>query len=416
MNNKVEYLFNAQNYGVIGDGVTDATIAIQKVMDDVGSKNGGIIYLPPGKYLINGNLKIPAGITLQGVWSTPHHSDKVIGTMLLATNGKDKESGDPLIFLNPSSAVKGITIYYPEQKYLKIHPYPWTIQGQGMHCNVEDVTLVNSYNGIDFGTYHNELHFIRNVFGCCLRRGVFIDKCTDIGRIENVHFNSHYWFRTLLSGGKENVNKKEREGLINYLDNNLEAFIFGRTDWEYVLNTFAWRFKICYKFIQTKDGACNGNFLGIGADAGQYCVYAEASQRPGILITNGEFVSFSGETPTEIVTTESFNGVLQLNNCSFWGRTYQLASIKGDGYVSFNQCNFLDWGFNNPNVYGIQVKSGDINITNCRFAKDFAHIHLGQNVRTAVITGNNFRNNIQILNDSSNDIQIGYNVFNKPKK
>ena len=44
-----------------------------------------------------------------------------------------------------------------------------------MHGSVVDVTLVNAYQGIDFGTHRNELHYIRNVFGCCLRKGIYID-------------------------------------------------------------------------------------------------------------------------------------------------------------------------------------------------------------------------------------------------
>lgn len=42
------------------------------------------------------------------------------------------------------------------------------------------------------------------------------------------------------------------------------AFVFARTDWEYVLNTFAFGYAIGYHFIASKEGSCNGNFLGIG--------------------------------------------------------------------------------------------------------------------------------------------------------
>ena len=44
------------------------------------------------------------------------------------------------------------------------------------------------------------------------------------------------------------------------------SFVFARTDWEYVFNTFSYGYALGYHFIQTKSGACNGNFLGIGAD------------------------------------------------------------------------------------------------------------------------------------------------------
>ena len=35
---------------------------------------------------------------------------------------------------------------------------------------------------------------------------------------------------------------------------NCEAFIFGRTDWEYVNNTFVFPVNIGYRFIETQGG------------------------------------------------------------------------------------------------------------------------------------------------------------------
>src|SRR5262249_20177415 len=73
----------------------------------------------------------------------------------------------------------------------------------------------------------------------------------DIGRIENVHFNP-WW------------SLKPR--LFQWQQAHGEAFIFGRSDWQYVFNTFCFGYSAGYKFIQTQRGVCNGNFLGIGAD------------------------------------------------------------------------------------------------------------------------------------------------------
>ena len=42
------------------------------------------------------------------------------------------------------------------------------------------------------------------------------------------------------------------------------AFVFARTDWEYVFNTFAFGYALGYHFIKSSTGSCNGNFLGIG--------------------------------------------------------------------------------------------------------------------------------------------------------
>lgn len=74
------------------------------------------------------------------------------GTVILAYAGKGREGDPPLIGLLPSSTLKGVTVYYPEQTLPGVLPYPWTVRGEGAHCTVEDVTLVNCYKGIDFGT------------------------------------------------------------------------------------------------------------------------------------------------------------------------------------------------------------------------------------------------------------------------
>lgn len=44
------------------------------------------------------------------------------------------------------------------------------------------------------------------------------------------------------------------------------AFVMGRSDWEYVFNTFAFGYAVGYHFIETDTGTMNGNFLGIGMD------------------------------------------------------------------------------------------------------------------------------------------------------
>lgn len=100
---------------------------------------------------------------------------------------------------------------------------------------------------------------------------------------------------------------------------NLEAFIFGRTDWEYVNNTFVFPVKIGYHFIGVKNGAANGHFSGIGADEAQVCVEVEEIQPMGLLISNGEFVCMHGDIRTEVIVEPTYHGSVRLVNCAFWG-------------------------------------------------------------------------------------------------
>ncbi|MCA9412462.1 MAG: hypothetical protein KC944_14695 [Candidatus Omnitrophica bacterium] len=383
---------NCMDFGAVGDSKTDDTASIQKALDQAGSKGGGVVFLPAGTYRIEGNLNVPPGVTLQGIWNSPHHEDKTWGSCLFVVSGRGEVEGPAAIQLNPSSAVRGIKIYYPEQTVSDIQPYPYAIRGQGMEFTVENVTLVNAYQGVDCSPGH-ELHTIRNVRGCVLKQGIIVDRCTDIGRIENVHFNPHFWQRCLdKPDGTPSFEKGGWEPLVKYVNENLDVFIFARSDWEYVLNTFAWGFKTCYKFIEKENGACNGNFLGIGADGGQYCVWVEKTQPPGLLITNGQFVAFAGETPTEIYTTPDFEGVVQLNNCSFWGPAHQCVLQQGNGEVSLNQCNFRHWGFKgDKDAPAVETISGNLTVAGCLFAMDRPHILVHEDAGAPIIYGNRYK-------------------------
>ena len=186
---------NVLDYGAKADGKTDDTAAIQRTLDAAAKDRGGVVEMPKGLYRVEDHLVIPPGVCLSGEWQAPHHANTEHGTVILAVGHAGKEDGPALINLGQSSAIKGITIFYPDQDPAAVKPYPWAIQGKGMHGSVIDVTLVNPYKGIDFGTHPNELHYIRNVFGCPLKLGIYVNRTTDIGRIENVHFNPHSWGR-----------------------------------------------------------------------------------------------------------------------------------------------------------------------------------------------------------------------------
>lgn len=391
-----------KDFGAKGDGVADDSPAIQQALDRAGAGRGGVVQLAAASYRIERPLVVPEGVTLAGVWQAPHHAQLAKGTVLLVHAGGGDADGPAAVTLSASSTVKGVTFFHPGQRIPDPIPYPYTVRGRGMHGSVLDCTFVNPYQAIDFGTQANELHLIRNCFGCPLKVGVHIDKCTDIGRIENVHFNPHYWGRS----GAPNVPEWGR--LIDYLGGNLVAFEFARTDWEYVLNTFVFGAKIGYRFYQGPDGAANGNFLGIGADWCGRAILVEQCQPPGLLVTNGEFVG-NDKTGIFMEVAASHDGVVQLANCSFWGPASQVARVAGAGSVSFSQCAFLNQGADRT-VHTIDALSGDLTVSSCRFGTDKPGIRLGREVATAVISGNRFYKAKRITNLSAGDVQEGLNV------
>jgi hypothetical protein len=299
--------------------------------------------------------------------------------------------------LNTNSTLKGVVLYYPDQKVDQIpQPYPWAIAMRGKNPAVLDVEMLNPYNGID--ATKNERHLIRNVQGQPLRRGVLVDEIFDIGRIENVHFNP-WW--------------SMKPKLFEWQLEHGEAFIFGRSDWQYVLNTFCFGYNVGYRFIKSNKGVCNGNFLGIGADGCCTGLEVEQSAPYGLLITNGEFVAFRGDNPTMIRVGPAHEGSVRFVNCAFWGPCHQIAEIGGRGTVSFSDCNFCRWDAKNEGKSAIRASGGTLMVRGCDFQQSKPQILLDQQTRAAVVVGNVVRGSLRIDNPAAANLALSANLERK---
>jgi len=396
--------FDVRQFGAVGDGKTDDTAAFQKALDAAAQAGGGTVHAARGNYFFAGHLNVPDAVTLAGLWqSVPAHNGirneglpkpTDDGTTFLVTEGAGSEEGAPFITLNTNSTLKGVVLYYPDQNVDdEPKPYPWAIAMRGKNPAVLGVEMLNPYNGID--ATRNERHLVRDVHGQPLRRGILIDNIYDIGRVENVHFNP-WW--------------SMKPKLFQWQMDHGEAFIIGRSDWQYVYNTFCFGYKIGYKFIRSQRGVCNGNFLGIGADDCQTSLVVEDSAPFGLLITNGEFVSFHGPDPTMVTVNETNTGSVRFVNCAFWGPCNQIAKINGNGTVGFSDCTLVQWGGKEGNRPAIQVQGGTVLIRGCEFRQDRPQIELGEGVRRAVIAENVFAGPERIVNRSQGKVQIALNV------
>ncbi len=398
--------FDVTQFGAKPDAQSDCTAAFQQALDSAAKAGGGVVLAPRGNYLFKSHLNVPNNVTLKGIFeSVPAHNgirDRGMpkptddGTTFLVTEGQDKEDAPPFITLNTNSTLKGVCIYYPDQDPRETpKPYPYAVAMRGKNPAILDVELLNPYNAIDAS--RNERHLIRNVSGQPLRRGIYVDAIFDVGRIENVHFNP-WWSH---SG-------KVRE----FQFNNGEAFIFARTDWQYVLNTFCFGYKVGYKFAQTRAGVCNGNFLGIGADDCQRAVLVEQSAPMALLITNGEFVAFNGPDPVMVEVAKTHSGAVRFVNCAFWGPCQQIARISGTnaGTVAFSDCTFVQWDKERKGLHAIQADSGSLLIRGCEFRENKPQILLNEGVRRAILTGNLLTGPARISNNSKGSVVVSDNA------
>jgi hypothetical protein len=387
-------IYLVQSFGAKGDGKTDDTVAFQRALDAAAKAGSGTVYAPQGNYFFAGHLIVPKAVTLKGSWESVPSHDGIRnsngakptdgGTTFLITENEGNEDGPPFITLNDDCTLKGVVLFYPNQNPAEEpKPYPWAIAMRGKNPAVLSVELLNPYNGIDAS--HNEQYLIRDVQGQPLRRGIFVDAIYDIGRIEDVHFNP-WW--------------SMKPELFRWQQEHGEAFIFGRSDWQYVFNTFCFGYNIGYEFVKTQAGVCNGNFLGIGADDCFTAVDVNDSASFGLLISNGEFTSFHGPDPT-MVRVESDNaGTVRFENCAFWGPCNQVAEVAGRGTVGFSDCTFVQWDGDKQGREAIQADGGSLLVRGCEFKEDKPQIKLGEGVQHAVISDNIYKDKARITNNS----------------
>ena len=381
-----------------GDGKTDDTAAFQAALEAAAEK-GGIVFAPAGTYHIGGTLDIPQGVMLRGVWEAPHHADIGKGTLLYATANRGTEDGSPFIMLHQSSGVRGLTIFYPDQAITDIQPYPWCIQGEGMHCSVRDVTLVNPYKGIDFGTHPNELHLIENVFGQPLRLGVFVDQTTDIGRVQNVHFNPHAWGRAAHPSAKF-----EPQVLFDYLEEHFVGFLIGKTDWEYMRDCFCIFPKIGFHFVNAGHGPGNVVLTQCGADICPIAVQVDACQaHSGIAFTNAQIMG------TVIIGPDN-RGPVKFVNSGFWTipKTNEQVINNGISTVTLSACHFAGWGVADREAPCIRINNGAAIIQGCDFFNTRKkQILIGGKAKAVSVTGCRLRGGAKI-DDQSDGAQVEF--------
>ena len=391
---------NARQQGVKGDGKTDDTKALQAALDAAQTK-GPICYVPAGLYRLDGPVTVPAGVTLCGASGGVPHSEHPIGTVLLAYGGRGQPDGEPLITLKPNGVVRNLVIHYPEQTLKEVAPYPWSIRADGELCQILDITLTNPYQAIDVGSKWNELHLVRNVFACPLKIGVYIDQCTDIGRIENVHFNPNFWTRMALKPGFPGGDIQA------YLEKNLVGFKIGKTDWEFISNCFVIFPRIGFHFDDFGHGPGNAVITQSGSDICPVSVRVDRSQpHAGVEFANGQFMGTIEVGPQN-------RGPVKLANCGFWGIPATREHVRHEGASSLvlTACHFTGWDHAGKGDPCIRSAGGRLIVNGCEFMDQGKHaITLEKGLKAAAVLGCMFRGPQAISDQSGADVQIGINT------
>jgi hypothetical protein len=60
-------VYNIKDFGAVGDGATDDTIAFKSAMAFIATRNGGTLQIPEGDFVITSPVALPSGLKMQGV-------------------------------------------------------------------------------------------------------------------------------------------------------------------------------------------------------------------------------------------------------------------------------------------------------------------------------------------------------------
>ena len=180
---------NIRNFGVIGNGTTDDTAALQLALNSLGSA-GGKLSLPMGMTCyIAGNLTIPAGVILEGPWSTPDSVTAMAAgpISVLGLGGAIKLNTASTITLGGGAGLKGLLITangltIPAANSIGFAGTAITIGGPGTYVGY---CMVLGFNRLIYSSGYERPKF-EWVYGDG-NTGIEITACNDVARISNCH-------------------------------------------------------------------------------------------------------------------------------------------------------------------------------------------------------------------------------------
>ena len=324
-------LFIVTDFGV-SSGASDNTASFTSALDAAKRAGGGTVYVPAGTYRLSGNITVPTGVELRGSYDIPHHTVWA-GSALLPTAGRGNADGTPFISLETKSGLRGLTVWYPDQKVTDIVAYPWTVRSLGPRCWVINLNCGNAYQGVDFWTHPSDGHVIKYLSGSYYRKGLFISKCKGEGWVDDLHYNPHFsaWVDPILKP----VTIPDWTPLMNYVRSNLDGIVFGNCEKEYVKGTFMYAAHDGIAF-RDDNGGPDARVIHHGTDTGSRCVDIEASGAKGLEFINTQLTPLALDVKGAIVTSDTFNGKADFYNTMLWAEA-PAGVISGKGDVFFQQ-------------------------------------------------------------------------------
>ena len=363
--------YNVNKGTITSIPATDATFGIQNALNAASTAGGGVVYLPPGHYRINGQLNIPSNVELKGSYDVGAFPMGP-GTVLEIYN-----TATPAVIMQGNSGIRGIDFNYPNQILCTVLPnpidYPFTIQGNGNGIYIVNVGMRATNRGVDLATKRCDNFYIDFLTGYFFREGVNI-KNSDNGVLANMQCNTIVY----NSGNEEkygkypNSNRPNCEG-----DGTKDPYFFNSENLTFLtlenVNNVLLYNDFNYNAVVGIHVKSNVNGLALG--------FALDDDRTGLLLdgsnihldfinlqcvalqrdATGNSHSSYGENSSYIKTTANYlaNSEVNLFNSDYWGYAGESGIVmNGAGTLNLYGGNFEHSGKNSF----ARVNNGHLNI------------------------------------------------------
>lgn len=374
--------FGAQKGTINNIPAADATSAIQNALNQAKNEGGGVVYLPPGHYRVNGSLTIPEGVELKGgidVSAFPLGP----GSVLEIYGEKGNENGISPIQMKRGSGLRGIVIDYPEQIFCEVlpesvHKYPYTIQMQGDDAYIVNVGLRAAYKGVDVFSYKCDRFYIDFLTGHVFNVGVNVSNGSRDGLIANMQFNTIVyncgdeskfggWPNSLRNACSGSPDKNPYDYNAKYLD----FLIIGNAPDIVLYNDFNY----CSNNGLKLENGANGFALGLGLDGDRTGILVDGIANFDLINTQDVALNFdyNGDKSNYIKTTSNFSsGSVNLYSSDYWGQVTSSGLVmEGQGTVYLQSANFEspgDRSFASINGGRLEIGNSIINPKNPLFS------------------------------------------------
>jgi uncharacterized protein YjdB len=349
---------------VVSNNATDNTAGIQNALNQASADGGGIVFLPPGKYKVLGNLSVPSNVELKG--SVDNSTVPMgPGSILEVYAGKGNATGTPFLKLAARSGVQGITFDYPEQ-LASLAPnflaYPYTIQATGSDVYIVNIGIRAAYNGIDLFTNKCDNHYVDYLAGHVFKNAIRVGGNSNGGKIYNLQFNTIVYAAGSESkfGSWPNSPVGDNSAVYDYQFDNLDFLILGNCQNETLYNDFVFGARNGIHLIPDGATGPSGISLGLGIDGARNSMNFEAIGAAGLDFINTQTVAFATDTTTSyMVTSPTFTTQTTLFNSDYWGNPGNSILLNG-GTVNLQTANFAQPG----QLRWARIQTGALNTHN----------------------------------------------------